>query len=105
MPDLSKLADPNVREALLLAEVAAWLHDDFKHTDGHIRKYVSGSPSSSGRQNTEDLIPSRDVALLGKKLPLSDVRNRRKRDFVNGYLNRCHYTAHIEKQDGDGPQS
>ena len=27
MPDLSKLADPNVREALLLAEVAAWLHN------------------------------------------------------------------------------
>jgi hypothetical protein len=91
MPDLSRLADPQVREALLLAEVAAWLHDDFKHTDAHIHKYVLGAPSPSGRQDTEDLIPNRDVALLGQTLSLSDVRKRRRADFVAGYLNRCHY--------------
>jgi len=93
------------REALLLAEVAAWLHDDFKHTDGHIHKYVTGAPQPSGRQDTDDLVPSRHISLLGNTVLLSDVKKRRRQDFANGYLNRCHYTAHIEKQDGDGPQS
>ena len=37
MGDLSKLAAPQVREALLLAEVAAWLHDWKKCSDEHIR--------------------------------------------------------------------
>ncbi len=92
-------------EALLLAEVAAWLHDDFKHTDAHIHSYVTGAPVPSGRQDTGDLMPARQVTLLGVTLPLSDVKNRKRADFVTGYLNRCHYAAHIEKQDGDGPQS
>ena len=93
------------RDALLLAEVAAWLHDDFKHTEGHILQYVTGAPSPSGRQDTQDLVPTRQVTLLGKTLSFDFVKNRKKDDFCNGYLNRCHYTAHIEKQDGDGPQS
>ncbi len=103
MADLERLAQH--REALLLAEVAAWLHDDFKHTDAHIHKYVTGAPRPSGRQNTDDLIPYRIITLLGRSLPLSDIRKRKKPDFISGYLNRCHYTAHIEKQDGDGRQT
>lgn len=102
--DLKTLAQH--REALLLAEAAAWLHDDFKHTDGHIDNYVTGSPSPSGRQDTEDLISSRNLSMLGKSLSFSVIRKRKRDDFVKDYLNRCHYTAHIEKQDGDGgPQA
>jgi len=92
------------REALLLAEVAAWLHDDFKHTDAHIYRYVTGAPQPSGGQNADDLVPSRHISLLRGSVLLSDIKKRRRQDFADGYLNRCHYTAHIEKQDGDGPQ-
>jgi hypothetical protein len=101
--DLKTLAQH--RETLLLAEVAAWLHDDFKHTDGHIANHVTGAPSPSGRQDTEDLIPSRNLSMLGKPLSFSVIRKRKRSDFVQDYLNRCHYTAHIEKEDGDGPQT
>jgi hypothetical protein len=101
MSDLNELAKNPNREALLLAEVAAWLHDDFKHTDQHIFKNINGAPKPSGRQDVEDLISTRTVSLLGNTIPFSQVRKRRKTDFVKDYLNRCHYTAHIEKQDGD----
>ena len=100
---LQALADN--RDALLLAEVAAWLHDDFKHTDQQIHNYVSGAPTPSGRQDTADLIPDFEIDFLGKKLKFVLVKNRRGQDFVNGYLNRCHYTAHIEKEDGNSPQT
>lgn len=107
MNSLMELSQKEICEALLLAEVAAWLHDDFKHTDQHISKYVlKGAPKLYGRQDAEDLIPLRRVTLLGQTLPFSDVRKWRKKvDFVKGYLKRCHYTAHIEKRDGDAPQS
>ncbi len=100
--DLKVLADN--RDALLRAEVAAWLHDDFKHTDAHVSRYIQGAPAPSGRQDAHDLIPSIQISLLGQSLSFLEVKNRRGRDFVNGYLNRCHHTAHIEKQDGDASQ-
>lgn len=105
MSDLNELAKNQNREALLLVEVAAWLHDYFKHTDQHIDTYVSGAlPKASGKQNVDDLIPLRLITLLGKTIPFSDARNRKRAGFIDGYLNRCHFTAHIEKQEGDGPQ-
>ena len=103
MSQLDQLA--HHRDAILLAEIGAWLHDDFKHTDQQIHKYVSGAPSPSGRQDTADLVPDAELDFLGKKLKLSLVKNRRKDDFVDGYLNRCHYTAHIEKEDGNSQQT
>lgn len=52
-----------------------------------------------------NVIPSRSITLLGQTILFSDARKRNEADFVEGYLNRCHYTAHIEKQIGDGSQS
>ncbi len=103
MSQLDKLAQ--YRDAILLAEIAAWLHDDFKHTDQQIHTYVNDAPSPSGRQDTVDLIPDIEIDFLGKKLKLILVKNRKRDDFVSGYLNRCHYTAHIEKEDGDSQQT
>ncbi len=93
------------RDALLLAEVAAWLHDDFKHTDGHIKQYVSGAPAPSGRQDTEDLIPNQYISLLGTTQAFKDARKRQRNTILPDYLNRCHYAAHIEKQDANSQQS
>ncbi len=95
----------NNRDALLLAEVAAWLHDDFKHTDNHIQKYVSGAPTPSGRQDTEDLIPNQYISLLGTTQAFKDARKRQRNTILPDYLNRCHYAAHIEKQDANSQQS
>jgi len=103
MSQLDKLAQH--RDAILLAEIGAWLHDDFKHTDQQIHMYVSHAPSPSSRQDTADLIPNIDIDFLGKKLKLIVVKNRKQDDFVDGYLNRCHYTAHIEKEDGNSQQT
>ncbi|RJP46224.1 MAG: CRISPR-associated protein Csx11 [Anaerolineaceae bacterium] len=97
MSQLNTLAQH--RDAILLAEVAALLHDDFKHTDAHVHEYTNNAPSPSGRQDTGDLIPTRSVNLLGKQLAFILVKNRKKDDFCDEYLNRCHYAAHIEKQD------
>lgn len=104
MSQLETLAQPQHREAILLAEIAAWLHDDFKHTDQQIHKYVKDAPASSGRQDTGDLIPTRTLSFLGKHLDFATVKKRKEEDFIAGYLNRCHYAAHIEKEDGDGAQ-
>ena len=101
MSDLSELE--KYRQELLLAELAAWLHDDSKHTDQFI--YNKGGPKPSGRPDASDLIPKRYFSLFGEKRFFSDVRKRSKEDFIDGYLRRCHNTAHIDKQDGDAPQS
>ncbi|MFZ5909635.1 MAG: CRISPR-associated protein Csx11 [Chloroflexota bacterium] len=93
------------RDALLLAEVAAWLHDYFKHTDGHIKKYVSSAPAPSGEQDAKDLIPNQNISLLGTTQAFKDARDRRENRILPGYLNRCHYAAHIEKQDANAQQS
>lgn len=103
MNQLDQLAQH--RDAILLAEIGAWLHDDFKHTDQQIHNYVNHAPSPSGRQDTGDLIPDIELEFLGKRLKLILVKNRKKDDFVDGYLNRCHYTAHIEKEDGNSQQT
>ena len=104
MPNLKDLVSH--REDILLAEVAAWLHDDFKHTDKHIYKHVAGAPLFSGIQKATDLIPSRTLSLLGKNIPFTKVQNRKTQDFIKNYLNRCHYTAHLEKEESkDGKQS
>lgn len=103
MTNLDTLAQH--RDAILLAEIGAWLHDDFKHTDQQIYKYVNRAPSPSGQQDTSDLMPNIEIDFMGKKLNFSVVKNRKKDDFANGYLNRCHYTTHIEKEDGDSQQT
>lgn len=103
MNDLGELEQE--RESLLMAEVAAWLHDYRKHTDQHISKWVNRAPEPSGIQDAEDLIPSFPVTLLGQTIEFSKVRKRGKADFVRYYLNRCHNTAHIEKPEGGLTQS
>lgn len=109
MSDLGKLTDPKNRDAILLAEVAALLHDDSKHTDQFVyeqaKKAMSNAPRPSGKPNASDLIPNRTITLLGQIRLFSDVRKRNKPDFINGYLKRCHNTAHIDKQDGEALQS
>lgn len=102
MNELDQLAQH--RDAILLAEVAAWLHDDFKHTDQHIGNYVANAPKPAGRQDTADLVPGITIDFLAKNLQFNLVKNRKQEDFVDGYLNRCHYTAHIEKEDGNRQQ-
>ena len=103
MRDKLKIIADN-RNALLLAEIAAWLHDDFKCTDQQIKKYVINAPDFSGRQDTGDCIPDIEITLLDTRLSFALAKNRKRDDFVEGYLDRCHRTAHIEKEDGDNQQ-
>lgn len=100
--DLEKLKQH--RNALLLAEVAAWLHDDFKCTEQQIFTYTNKAPKPSGRQDTGDLLPPRQITLLGKTLNFSIVKKRDAEDFCDGYLNRCHFAAHIEKEEAKSIQ-
>ena len=85
-------------EGIILAEVAAWLHDDFKHTEQQINNYAVNAVAPSGRQDTDDLTPNRSITLMGKSLPFTTAKKRKQEDFIDEYLNRCHHSSHIEKE-------
>ncbi|MEA3310492.1 MAG: CRISPR-associated protein Csx11, partial [Chloroflexota bacterium] len=101
------------REALLLAEVAAWLHDMGKCADEHITRQANNCPSGYSYQYKtaySSLIASAlSLNLLGETIPIrtlvEQARPRAVRDTTQTWLlrvlGRCHAAAHIEKEEAD----
>jgi len=106
---LNILADH--RNALLLAEVAAWLHDMGKCADEHIVHQASNTPQGHRYQYKKahsGLLPSEfTLNLLGESVPLLELVEKAKpgvgtnRPWLLRVLGRCHGAAHIEKEETD----
>jgi len=87
------------RDALLLAETAAWLHDWKKCTDEHI---CSQAKDGTVKKPFPDLAPciSRlSVGLLGETIQLWSLLNRDGQSWLVRILRRCHRAAHVEKEE------
>ena len=102
------------RQALLLAEVAAWLHDMGKCADEHIINQASDKPSNcSYRYKTAQSyrLPSGllDIALLKETVSVKDliekgmprVIREASQPWLLRVLGRCHSVAHVEKELSD----
>jgi len=113
-PDLKILADN--KKDLLLAEIAAWLHDMGKCSDEMIEKQASDCPSSpsfqsntayktafsnllNGNNHTLSLLNETVTLkeLIEKGIP-SAIKNNTIQSLLIKYLGRCHAAAHIEKE-------
>ncbi len=112
MASLQKLIQH--REALLLAEVAAWLHDMGKCADEHIINQASDKPQgysykyktaqshrlTSGLSNiclTGETVSVKDLVEKGMPRIISDV----SQPWLLRALGRCHSAAHVEKELSD----
>ena len=99
------------RDALLLAEVGAWLHDMGKCSDDFIVHQASDCPS--GRQYRYKTAQSRqlpspppDVDLLNEKVSIKDliesgmpkIIKDTSKPWILRVLGRCHAVAHVEKE-------
>ncbi len=99
--DLQVLAKPEIRDALFLAEVAAWLHDWEKCTDEHVNNQARpGTFASKKRVQFAALgVGGHTVNLLGEALAFDQLTNRQNgSSLLVEYLNRCHRAPHIEKE-------
>ena len=113
--DLNTLAEN--RDALLLAEVGAWLHDMGKCSDEMIEKQATDCPPSPQFQSNNDYKTafsyllngsSKQINLLNEPVPLKDLvekgmpwaagKKGEKLKITIRYLGRCHAAAHIEKE-------
>lgn len=111
--DLRVLADN--RDALLLAEVAAWLHDMGKCSDEMIEKQASDCPASPKFQTNKyktafsNLLNSNNhtISLLNETVTFKDliekgmpsaIKDQNIQSLLIKYLGRCHAAAHIEKE-------
>ncbi|HDL85010.1 MAG TPA: CRISPR-associated protein Csx11, partial [Candidatus Acetothermia bacterium] len=115
--DLKVLADN--RDALLLAEVAGWLHDMGKCSDEHIVHQASDKPANhiyqykTAYSHLLASVPA--LCLLGESISLQELVEEAKPSVVGATakpwllqaLGRCHAAAHIEKEttDKSGKQS
>jgi len=106
------------RNALLLAEVAAWLHDMGKCADEHIINQASDKPqgySYSYKKAQSHLLPSQlsDVCLINEKISVKDLIEEGRpriisdtsRPWLLRVLGRCHSAAHVEKELSDSDTS
>lgn len=99
------------RDALLLAEVAAWLHDMGKCADEHIEKQASDAPEGLPYAYKKDQVSRVEadakLTLLGEAVPIRGLietgtpTSMRKPDtlWLVRALGRCHNAAHVEKED------
>ena len=111
LSSLQVLADN--RDALLLAEVAGWLHDIGKCADEHIINQSSDKPNGykyaykTAYSNLLD--PSLVVNALGENVSLCDLVEQglprnvgdTSKPWLVRALGRCHAAAHIEKEEAD----
>lgn len=108
------LGNPGIRDALLLAEVAAWLHDMGKCADEHIINQASDKPKEhSYRYKTAQShrIPAglSDIRLASETVSVKELiekgRPRAISTSTNPWLLRvlgkCHAVAHVEKELSD----
>src|SRR6266480_4897866 len=106
---LQVLADN--RDALLLAEVAAWLHNYEKYSDKHLRDNTQNPPSGPVIDPTQylSLLGTHTIHLLGEDVDLIDLIKEvssspdEMKDTSKKWLIRalgfCHSAAHTEKAD------
>ncbi|MFQ5857414.1 MAG: CRISPR-associated protein Csx11 [Anaerolineae bacterium] len=109
--DLKVLVDH--RNELLLAEVAAWLHDMGKCADEHVINQATDRPSGYEYQYKtahSSLIASAPALnLLGESIPFQSLVEQARPRIVGDSsqpwllraLGRCHAAAHIEKEEAD----
>jgi hypothetical protein len=98
------------RDALLLAEVAAWLHDMGKCNDEMIVLGAWDKPDGfeyDYKTKCSCLVGSYTINLLGESVSLKElieqgvpgaITYRSKKDLIR-YLGRCHAASHIEKEE------
>ena len=109
VPSLKVLADN--RDALLLAEVAAWLHDMGKCADEHIINQASDRPQNySYRYKTAQThrLPAtlNDINLLGETVSVKDLIEQGMPRVISNQscpwllraLGKCHAVSHVEKE-------
>jgi len=102
------------RDALLLAEVAAWLHDMGKCANEHIINQASDKPqdcSYSYKTAQSHHLPSGlpDVCLMNETISVKDlieqgmprVISDASKPWLLRVLGRCHSAAHVEKELSD----
>ncbi len=98
------------REALLLAEVAAWLHDMGKCDDRHITEESSDKKGTTGyqyKQHHNSLVSGYSVTIAGESVTLADLIERGVPGNIKEVselwlvraLGRCHNAAHTEKEE------
>jgi hypothetical protein len=98
------------REALLLAEVAAWLHDMGKCDDRHITEESPGGKGTTGYQYKThhlSLISGHSLTISGETVSLADLIERGVPGSIKEgselwlirTLGRCHNAAHTEKEE------
>jgi len=113
-PDLSILREN--QEALLLAEMAAWLHDMGKCSDEMIEKQASDCPALPRFQSNNDYKiafsdilngSNQQISLLDERVTRKElvekggpsaIKNNSIQSLLIKYLGRCHAAAHIEKE-------
>ena len=97
------------RQALLLAEVAAWLHDYRKCSEEHLQTQARNkSPKTQAipRNTLVEKYPHLQSVLItleGVSRSFSDLLDDRtwQEDSLGEFLKRCHHTAHFDKQEPD----
>lgn len=112
--DLKILADD--KDALLLAEIGAWLHDMGKCSDEMIEWHALDKPSQTNFKNKDhykiyfsNLLGKNSteiINLFSKNVLLKDLIEQGKPGIIRDqnkpllirYLGRCHAAAHIEKE-------
>lgn len=112
------LGQSPIRDNLLLAEVAAWLHDMGKCADEHIINQASDRPqgySYSYKTAQSHRLPSGlpDVCLMNETISVKDlieqgmprVISDASKPWLLRVLGRCHSVAHVEKELPDGETS
>jgi hypothetical protein len=112
------LGQSPIRDNLLLAEVAAWLHDMGKCADEHIINQASDRPqrySYSYKTAQSHRLPSGlpDVCLMNETISVKDlieqgmprVISNASKPWLLRVLGRCHSVAHVEKELSDGDTS
>ena len=100
MKSLKNLAD--LKDELLKAEIAAWLHDCKKCTDEHVLSNArggSGEGSSSKANAFLALLPLWKISLLEEEMTLQELIERRETSkWLVSALEECHRAAHTEKE-------
>jgi len=120
MIDLSKLSDPEIRKAILLAEVAAWLHDWQKCIDmaltshWHKNSFVDTNKIEDWKKRRtnlkpgdfSDILDKRDVNICEENVKLKELieqgrqpsKTKKSSLLIVRLLGKSHDIGHIEKE-------
>ncbi len=108
---LEVLSDHKNRNALLLAEVVAWLHDMGKCDEGHIQQeasdYIGPPKPYEYKTKHSHRIGSQHLEILGERVPLKQlieeglpsIADDTSKPWLVRTLGYCHSAAHTEKEE------